>query len=52
MMDMSEETDELIQALDGARNFMTGMSLDPRLPSEINKALLTLATKIVKKYEG
>ena len=37
---MNEETkEELLQALDGAANFMRGMSFDPSVPSEQKQAL-------------
>jgi len=38
---MSEESmvDELVEALEGAANFMRGMKLDPSLPQHVKEAL-------------
>lgn len=44
---MDDETkEELLQALEGAANFMRGMSFDPSVPSEQKQALTGKAREI------
>ena len=48
-----ETTEELLQqSAEGARNFMLGMALDPRLPTDMKKALADKATEIDTQIEA
>lgn len=45
--------EELLEQLESAANFMRGMSLDPRIPSDTKQALIERAQEIdclVEKY--
>lgn len=50
-MDSEELKDELLQALEGAANFMRGMTLDPAIPTEQKIALIHKTREIESVVE-
>lgn len=54
-----ETTEELLQGLESAANFIRGASLDPRIPGDVRSAFIARAREIeavcekgVKEVEG
>ena len=45
-MDLDENTETLLAKLESQANYMRGMSLDPRVPEEIKRALRERADEV------